>query len=157
MRTGVSAKRNRGTQPMSGALKNDHPAFVGTLEFEIVFELFGQRQLRKMRANYEFTPDGEYYDLEAHEVVLGHGRSAIGLSILAVPGDEDELYEDLDGASDGTSRSERPPRWITFTGFEEGVLNHKIWDSIYEAVAAQCKAENDARMIAAGLKPSTWG
>jgi hypothetical protein len=138
--------------------RNSPPAFTGSYEFEVVFELLGQKQARKMRANYEFTPEGQYFDLAKGEIVEGHGRSAISLSILAVPADENEPYDDPDGASDDDTETVEDPRWIDFDSFHEGVLNYKIWDAIYEAVMEQCKAENDARLVAAGLEASTnWG
>jgi hypothetical protein len=42
--------------------EEEHPAFVGSYEFDIVFELLDERIARRARVNYKHTPDWEYFD-----------------------------------------------------------------------------------------------
>jgi hypothetical protein len=39
------------------------PAFRGTLDFDLTVELLGNRVTRKARADYSFTPEWPYHDM----------------------------------------------------------------------------------------------
>jgi hypothetical protein len=68
-----------------------YPAFAGTVEFDLTFELFGQRVTRKARVDYKHTPGWEYYDLLKKAPYVGWGGTTF---LLTVPTDEDEEFDD---------------------------------------------------------------
>jgi hypothetical protein len=134
-----------------------HPAFQGTLEFDLTFELYGQRVTRKARVEYTFAPEWEYWDLKKNAPSVGWGSATFGMSILTVPEDEDEeIGEDEEAdATDETDFEEDPPKpeWVAFDGvYHLGVLNRRIWDTFDNAIEEQCRVEDAERRKAAARK-----
>lgn len=66
---------------------HDPPGFVGNYEFDLTFDLLGEKVTRRARAEYTFTPEWEYFDLEKQALFTGHYAIQLGLSVLTV---EDE-------------------------------------------------------------------
>lgn len=48
-----------------------YPAFKGTYEFDLTFQMLGNRVTRKAKAEYTFTPEWEYYDLNKMAPYVG--------------------------------------------------------------------------------------
>jgi hypothetical protein len=137
-----------------------NPAFTGTFEFDIKFDILGQRVLRRMRANYRVTPDWEYYDLKRSALHKGRGASSsIGFEILTVPSEdhfESEARDgdDVEGETDHGSPDEDSD-WVPFEAFGgEGILPYEVWDAIDDGIEARCKAEDAERRRQAGLSAS---
>jgi hypothetical protein len=51
--------------------EDNGPAFTGVFEFDLTVEVFGQRVTRKAKAEYEFTPEWEYFDLHKQAPFAG--------------------------------------------------------------------------------------
>jgi hypothetical protein len=111
-----------------------HPAFRGTLDFELTVEVLGKRVTRKTRGDYSFTPDWEYFDQQRQAPYVGWSGSGLCITIRTVP--------DKDLTPDGR------PSWeqIDILGITE------VWDILDEAIETKCRAEDAKRRQAAARK-----
>jgi hypothetical protein len=125
--------------------------FVGKLEFEIVFDLFGERVTRRARVDYRYTPDWEYLDPKILELRKGWEGAAMGFELLTVPNppedDEPIVIEDDhdDEVVDDDDEDPSPPAWVKFAIVGEGILPRSVWDRIDDAIDEKCKAEDQER------------
>jgi hypothetical protein len=80
----------------------EHPGFIGELEFDIEFNLLGHHVKRLVRAEYEFTPEWEYYDLNKKVLFTGWGSLTYQMSLLTVADepDPDEQVIEVEGIPD---------------------------------------------------------
>jgi hypothetical protein len=141
---------------------DEFPAFAGSHEFDLAFELFGHRVERRARVNYKYTPDWEYFDLHQGKPRKGLESWQTSLEIFTCP-EEDNVFdepetdeedadaepEDDDEPEDEDDGEERPA-WIGLHIVETGILNRKVWDSMEEAIDAKCRIEDAERRRAAG-------
>jgi hypothetical protein len=108
------------------------PAFGGTLDFELTFELLGKRVTRKARADYSYTPEWEYFDLRKQAPYVGWPGSGLCISVRTTQ---------ADGWDDG-------PGWEKID-----ILNvMEIWNIIDDAIEERCKVEDAKRRRAAARK-----
>jgi hypothetical protein len=111
-----------------------HPAFVGRLEFDISFTILGKRVKRKARAEYEFTPDWPYFDLQKKEPFVGWPGSIMTLHVLTVPHPDDTDAEE--------------PHWVQMEDLAENdILPGEVWDRLRDAIDEKCKAEDAKRRL----------
>jgi hypothetical protein len=102
------------------------PAFRGTLEFDLTFELLGKRVTRKARADYSYTPEWEYFDLRKEAPYVGWPGSGLCISVRIVP--------DKDGTDGGSS-------WRKIDVLEIW----ELWDVLDDEIEVRCKAEDAKR------------
>ena len=69
---------------------DNHPAFVGEIEFDLTVEVFGKRITGKALAKYDFTPAWPYYDLNQRAVYEGWEGSGITIEFRTVPGKDNQ-------------------------------------------------------------------
>jgi hypothetical protein len=105
---------------------DDFPAFAGRIEFDLTVEVFGKRVTRKARAEYEFTPEWEYWDLHKRASYEGWPGSAIRVEYLTVPEADNSLEQ---------------PAWREIDIMEIG----EVWNAVDDAIEAQCEAEDAER------------
>lgn len=118
-----------------------HPGFTGVFEFELAFELFGQRVVRKARVDYSHTPEWEYYDLNRREVMTGWDMSSFGMEVLVDPS-----VERQDEATTGKLlRRKAKPEWVKIDILNVGVLPNTLIDEIYARIDDLARAEDAAR------------
>jgi len=112
---------------------DEHPAFVGRIDFDLTVEVFGKRVTRKARANYEFTPEWEYWDLHKSGPYEGWNGSSIKVEFLSVP-DEDNQVPGSE------------PEWDEVDICAIG----EVWNVIEDAIEAKCSVEDaERRRVAA--------
>jgi hypothetical protein len=111
------------------------PAFTGTYDFNLTFELLGKRFTRQVRVDYKFTPEWEYFDLNKNAPCVGWGMWDFCLLVLIPPEDEDDNET-----------------WEKVDLFEAMPLD--AWYAIEDEIEERCKAEDDGRRraFAAGRK-----
>lgn len=127
-----------------------YPAFNGIYEFDLTIETLGEKVTRRAQALYQHTPEWEYYDLRKKEPYVGWEGTQLSLKILTVP-DRDAHYHKDDPLADG-------PIWIKLGDLVgDGLMSDEMWDSLYDAIDEQCKAEDAERRRAAGATPSENG
>jgi hypothetical protein len=105
---------------------DDHPAFTGVLEFDLTVEVFRKRIKSKLRAEYEFTPEWEYWDLHKRAPYVGWSGSSIKVEYLTVPEEDNGL-----GA----------PEWEDIDILAIG----EVWNHVEDAIEEQCKVEDTER------------
>jgi hypothetical protein len=108
----------------------EHPAFVGRIEFDLTVEAFGKRVTRKARAEYDFTPEWEYWDLHKRAPYVGWAGSGIRVEYLTVPEYDNSLEQSA---------------WREIDIMEIG----EVWNAIEDGIEAQCKIEDAERRQAA--------
>jgi hypothetical protein len=125
----VKATRERDHERIAHSTR--HPAFRGTLNFDLTVELLGTRVARKARADYSYTPQWEYWDLRKQSPYVGWPGSGLCITIRTVP--------DKDLTPDGR------PSWekIDIVDITE------VWDILDEAIEAKCRVEDAKRRRAA--------
>jgi hypothetical protein len=111
------------------------PAFRGTLDFDLTFELLGKRVKRKARADYSFTPEWEYFDLRKQAPYVGWPGSGMGITVRTIPS--------KDGTADGR------PSWEQI----EILDVMEVWDILDDEIEARCRAEDAQRRRKAARKP----
>jgi hypothetical protein len=94
---------------------------------------------RKARADYEHTPDWEYFDLRKRALRVGWPSAALSISIRTVP--------DKDG-NPGCA-----PSWEKIDVLDIG----EIWEILDEEIERRCKAEDAKRRRAAARKKVSRG
>jgi hypothetical protein len=109
---------------------HEHPAFVGRIEFDLTVEVFGKRVTRKAHADYSYTPEWEYWDLNKGAPFEGWPGSAITVEARTVPKEDGSVG---------------PPRWEQIEIPEIG----EVWNAIEEAIDAKCKVDDEERRRAA--------
>lgn len=121
----------------------DQPGFKGKIEFELVFELFGQRVTRQARIDYSHTPEWEYYDLNKRELMVGWDSSSFGMEVLVEPsGDRHDV------ASTGKlQRRKAKPEWVKIDILGLGVLPNTLIDDIYARIDKLARQEDDERRL----------
>ncbi len=122
---------------------HNYPGFKGELEFDIEFDLLGFRVKRRARAQYEHTPEWEYFDLKKQALFTGFASSTYGLSLLTVPDERDldvEVIETYDDQDDP-----RPPAWVRLDLVRTGMLPEVVWDKVFYLIDEKCKAEDQER------------
>lgn len=118
-----------------------YPGFTGVFEFELAFELFGQRIVRKARIDYSHTPDWEYYDLHRRELMNGWDMSSFGMEVLVDPSGERQ-----DEATTGKLlRRKAKPEWVKIDILNVGVLPNTLIDDIYARIDQLARAEDAER------------
>lgn len=125
---------NETDRGIGGRRKN--PAFKGEYDFDITFELFGQKHTETLQARYGYTPEWEYYDLKKKAPFTGWAGSTLSLHVLLE-------YED----------SEEGPKkeWERVTEMMQ-CIPHEIWENLYDAIDDKCKEEDRERRTRAGNK-----
>lgn len=119
-----------------------HPAFKGVFEFNLVFEVLGQKVERRARLNYSWTPEWEYFDLVQGRVMVGWPGNTIGpVEVLAVP--EGERWTTSAGGR--SVKIKKTPVWTKIDLLEDGVLSDAVLDTIDDAIDAACRAEDAER------------
>lgn len=127
-----------------------HPAFTGTYEFDLSIEMLGEKITRKMRADYEHTPEWEHWNLDKNSLFIGWAMSRLSLSAWIEP-EKKVIYTNDDPLSKG-------PTWIELEGddlytLESGDMSEKLFDAIDD----QCKVEDAKRRLAAAKNTSRHG
>lgn len=118
-----------------------HPAFEGSFEFELAFELLGQRVIRQARVNYSYTPEWEHYDLNKRELSVGWERTSIAMEVLGDPSGDHHIE-----ASAGQLHRQRPkPQWVKIDILQIGVLPNALVDEIYVRIDDLARAEDTER------------
>jgi hypothetical protein len=130
----------------------EHPGFEGELEFGIEFALLGHQVERRVRAEYKFTPDWEYYDLEKRQLFTGWMSLTYGMSLLTVADepDPDEEVVELEGLKEDPD-DPRAPAWVKLDLMRDGMLPRQVWNRIYDLIDEKCQAEDQARRRKLGL------
>ena len=127
--------KKRSEQAAVGALLESwgRPAFTGELEFDLVLEFLGRRDIKKCKAVYAFTPgDWPFYDLKTKSVQVGVESCIYHVEIQAVP--------ELRQKADGTWRLGKP-YWIHFEDFiRDDILSHDMRDAILERDRGEVQA-----------------
>ncbi len=120
------------------------PAFKGTYEFDLTIQMLGNRVTRKAKAEYMFTPEWEYYDLNKLAPHVGLESASYHVEVEAVP----QEYHDDGTVTEGTRQ------WVKMKDLiEDGVLPHEVWDVLLNEIDQQCKVEDTKRRQAAKKKP----
>jgi len=136
-----------------------HCAFTGSVELDLEFVLLGERVTRRVRYEYGYTPEWEYYDLVLGKLFVGWGPSwRLGTSLYTQPEDEEEAAElgaasEPDAPRDADDEDDPdPPAWAPFSDLlRVGVLPYRVQDKIDELIDQKCRAEDIERRRAAGL------
>lgn len=134
-----------------------HPAFTGTVELDLEFVMLGERVTRRIRLEYDYTPDWEYYDLTLAKPFVGWGPSwGIGISLYAQPEDEEEAEQRIENENEESRLDDgedpEPPAWVPFSDLIRlGVLPYRVQDKFDELIDQKCRAEDIERRKAAGL------
>jgi hypothetical protein len=82
---------------------------------------------------------------------MGWEGTQLSLEILAVPDKDAHYYSKDDPLAEG-------PVWVKLGDLVgDGVMSREMWDSLYDAIDDQCKAEDAKRRKAAGTTPSENG
>lgn len=124
-----------------------NPPFTGSVPFELVLELFGRKVIRQARVNYAVTPEWDYFDLRAQEIVSGVESSSVDVEVLTEP--ESRGYE-LDGR--GKLRRYRPkPEWTRLDLVTEGVLPEEVIDEFYRLADEDALRQDAERRARAGV------
>jgi hypothetical protein len=120
-------------------------AFAGIHEFEIAIEILGHRFTREAKAEYSYTPEWEYFDLQKRELVDGSMLDLdYTLYMLTVPAEDYPLANPKDLEE---------PEWVPLPGLRKiGALPMEVQDAIEDALDRRCKVEDEKRRRAAGLK-----
>jgi hypothetical protein len=107
---------------------DDYPAFIGRIKFDLTVEVFGKRIIRKARADYTYTPEWPYYDLQKRAIYEGWPGSSIQVEFLSVP--------DEDNQPPGSA-----PEWreIDILAIDD------VWNTVEDAIEAKCKVEDEER------------
>ena len=137
---------------------SQHPGFTGTLEFELVLELLGERIIRQARADYKYTPEWEYWDLTDQCLFKGWEGWQVGMSLLTVaePDEEgeqtaEEAVEPAEEMDDDDPEDPRPPAWVPLDLARDGMLPRAVWERIYEMIDAECKTIDIERRRTKGM------
>jgi hypothetical protein len=122
--------------------QNKHPAFEGTLEFELKLEAFGKSTTRKARVVWQHTPEWEHYDLNRHCVMPAGGQFVLYTEILAVS--EREYW---DRGADGKSRKRKNmPTWTKIDLLkEDALMSDEMLQEIDARIDQACRVEDAAR------------
>lgn len=139
-----------------------HPAFKGTLELDIELSALDEKVQRRIRLEYTYTPEWEYFDTHLQQPYIGWESWRLGISLYTQPEEEDEdEMEDIADAeedtmvSDGTAYLEdddpHPPAWVRTDLVREGVLPRRVHDKFEELIDQKCRAEDKERRRATGL------
>lgn len=124
----------------------EHPGFEGNVEFDAHFEVLGKTFTRRLRADYRYTPEWEYFDLTKKTLYTGTESSGVGLSVLAVPEPwSDPLTEEEIAAGEEPEEVD-PPTWLGSEDLvAEGVLPRAVWDALYELIDREARKEDAKR------------
>lgn len=133
-----------------------HPGFTGSVEFELVFELLGERVVRQARADYKYTPPWEYWDLTDECLFEGWEGWQVAMSLLTVAEPEEEGPEEseqLEGQEldDDDPEDPKPPAWIPLDLARDGMLPRSVWERIYELIDVECKKVDLERRRSKGM------
>ena len=120
---------------------HEHPAFEGTLEFDLTFTLIGHTVTRKARVVYSMTPEWKYYDLQKKRVVQGWEGSTMGLEVLAGWNIDDEEIV----VAGKRSKRKNTPVWTKIDLVEYGVLSDDVWTELENLIEKQCHEEDTVR------------
>jgi hypothetical protein len=116
-----------------------YPAFVGLMEFIISVTILGKRVKRKAKAEFKFTPEWSYFDLQKKEPFVGWPGSILTLHILTAPHPDDTGTEE--------------PHWVQMEDLaEKDILPGEVWDRLRDTIDEKCKVEDAKRRRAADLK-----
>jgi len=117
-----------------GVFEGGRPAFTGTVDFEIKFEVLGHTVTRKARLDYEHIPEWPYYDIETGEEVVSTFTSTMGLQILAVP----------DPSQDFEVPEDAEPSWIKCADLlEDDVFSEEITVALWDAIDLDAKRQDE--------------
>lgn len=72
-----------------------HPAFIGTLDFDVAVTMFDKTKRYLMRAEYQHTPEWEYFDLVLRRPYVGWQSSNYSLKLLTGRGKKKQWREYL--------------------------------------------------------------
>ena len=127
---------------------NSHP-FQGEREFDLTFELLGQRFTRRARIVYGFTPgDWRYFDPRTGKTRKGVESAVYHIDVRLVP----EEWHD-DGTAEGVI-TQGEPYWLTFGDFiRDDMLPNDVLSAIMNEIEEKCRAEDAERRRAAGMAP----
>jgi hypothetical protein len=114
-----------------------HPAFKGSLTFDITFELLGQRVRRKARAVYECTPEGEYFDLVKNALFNGWGNSS--------------YFIELQGWEESEEGKGRKAVWHR-SDINDVFLTEKLSWKIFDLIDEECERLDTKRRRKAKLR-----
>src|ERR1700693_5009585 len=143
--------------------KLDDVPFTGRLTFDLTFVLLGKAVVRKLRIDYGYRPEWDYFDPETRTIVPGGPEQINTVPWLQVPPpDEAEVsyLADTHGhrietdellKSNGKPRTWQDwtePRWLRAdTLNEKQVLPLEMWDMIDAAIDDRCRAEDARRRM----------
>jgi hypothetical protein len=122
-------------------------AFRGELEFDLSFDLLGQRFTRLAKVIYAYTPgDWRFFDPKIGKTRKGVESAVYHVDVRLVH----EVWED-DGTGEGIVK-EGEPYWFTFGDFiRDDMLPTDVLNAIIDAVDEKCRAEDAERRRAAGV------
>lgn len=110
----------------------EYPAFVGSLEFDFMFELLGEQVTRRLKVEYQFTPDSEYYDLRKRALRVGWLVISLHFYVRPEPNTTDPDQREFD--------------WIDFEPLIE-LIPDELRDKVSGAVEDACKQEDARRRM----------
>ena len=101
---------------------------------------------RFVRAEYEFTPEWEYYDLNKKTLFTGWGSLSYQMSLLTVADepDPDEEVIEVESIPDDPD-DPKAPAWVSLDLMRDGMLPRQIWNRIFDLIDEKCRAEDSER------------
>jgi hypothetical protein len=120
---------------------------TGRAELDVIIEVFGLRIARKMRVEYNHTPEWEYFDLQKQAPYVGWDRTSWTLLMLTVPAEDAD--DDAKPAEDDDK-----PEWVKVGDLSQlGLLPRAFWDRLDEVTDANSSAEDAERRRRAAENP----
>jgi hypothetical protein len=134
--------------------------FQGKLMFDLTFVLLGKAAVRRLRVDYRYRPDWDYFDTDAGGVISGGPEETQTVLWLQVAPEEAEIsyFADIHGHRIETEKlldqKSKPhtwqdwdePRWVRADTLNElQVLPFEMWDLIDAAIDKKCRVEDEQR------------
>ncbi|WP_439533230.1 hypothetical protein [Polymorphobacter sp.] len=131
----------------------EKPAFVGSFEEPMTFELLGSSITRTLRVSYELTPFWPYVDDETGEEVQGWEQSSMRYDFLI----RREVGV-IGSGPGGKARQRREKKeWVNCTElFIHQMLGDDFDKVIDDKIEEMCRRENKARKRRHGIPELVW-